>query len=356
MRREIGAALLGRRAVPLDETHARIAIAEHVAPLLTGAPSLFGDRTAAALVADAARIDAIRCAMFDDEVRRLYAHLATRDLAPLVIKGAHLAHAVYGNPLRRPRSDTDLLFAPPGRERIEAALIEAGYARSIHTRGALILGQYHFERRDRTGVVHHLDVHWRAASPLLVERVLPARALIASAERLPTLGDTARAPSLEDALALACVHVVAHHWPGIELRWAYDLHLLARELGDEGVARFAVTARQRGYRMVCAHALSSAADLLEDDTLRRLSRSLERGAGDEPSAALLQGRSLAASLWLDLRVAGWRDRLRLLREHLVPDRAYMKATAAGRPLPLAYILRAVKGVRRWLSAWDRTAE
>jgi hypothetical protein len=188
--------------------------------------------------------------------------------------------------------------------------------------------------------------------------VLPAREILARRQPLPSLGSGARGPALDDALALSCIHVVAHHWPGLELRWAYDLRLLAHAVGPDGRERFAAAAERRGYRTVAAHALAAASALFDDDALSALAARLDGAASPEPSAALLDVTRPVDALWLDLRTAGWRDRLRLLREHLVPHPEYMRATMGGRPLALAYTSRAWNGVRRWFSASasDRTEE
>ena len=349
-RREVAAALLGRDTPALDETHARIADREGVAPLLAKSGARFATEAAGTIVADRARIDAIRSSILDGELRRLYDALGERGVSPLVIKGAHLAHAVYPHPLMRPRSDTDLLIDAAQRDAMQAALLEAGYRPAIHVRGSIILGQFHFERRDRSGVMHCLDVHWRAAAPLLVEPLLPVPEILAAARAVPALGANARGPSLEDALGLACIHLVAHHWPNVELRWAYDLRLLASVLGRAGQDRFVAAAQRRGYCALSAHALAVAAALLDDAALLSLAECLAGVAADEPSAALLGVTRPADALWLDFRTAGWRDRARLLREHLLPHPAYMRATIGGRPLAVAYTARAWNGMCRWLAA------
>ena len=357
-RREVAAALLGRDAPALDETHAGIAVTEHVAPLLAKGGARFANAAAAAIVADRARIDATRTTILDDELRRVYGALATAGLSPVVIKGAHVAHTVYPDPLQRPRSDTDLLIDPADRDAIDAMLRDCGYRPAVHVRGSIILGQFHFERRDRSGVMHFLDVHWRVAAPLVVDRVLPARDVLNAARPLPALGGNARGPALEDALALGCIHVVSHHWPHLELRWAYDFRLLLDALGTAGEHRFVAAAHDRGYGMIAAHAFAAAGSLLEDSALQSVADRLARGAESEATAALLGMTRPADRLWLDLRTAGWRDRVRLLREHLLPDRAYMIETGGAQPLPLAYTRRAWSGMRRWLSATasDRTGE
>jgi len=235
--RAVAAALRGDEGPPLAADAVDAAIAEAVAPLLAA--------SAAASTLDApsrARLRAhvygstIHAAALDDELRRLLSRLAAGGLTPIVFKGAHLAHAVYATPSLRPRADTDLLIAPSQRRAIVDALAAAGYTPSALTSGTLILGQFLHQKTLGPGVVHYVDVHWRAAAPLVFADAFDAASIAAAAVPIPGLGSAARGPAAPDALALACVHVVAHHWPEASLRWLYDLHLLAAALDDESRA------------------------------------------------------------------------------------------------------------------------
>ena len=172
--------------------------------------------------------------------------------------------------------------------------------------------------------------------------------IAAASTPIPALGPAARGPAPHDALALACVHVVSHHWPGASLRWLYDLHLLAGALDDASRAAFAGAAARGRYVEVAACALSRAREFfpappldLAIDVLRAA------GGGDEPSAALISpGRTPFADFLLDLRVAGWRRGGTLVREHLFPPPEYMRMAFAGRSLPIAYAARFLRAARR----------
>lgn len=299
-------------------------------------------------VADRVRADAIRAAALDRELQRVLAALAAEGLAPLLLKGAHLAHTVYPRPWFRPRSDTDLLIGSDERDRVATALLGSGYAPAAHVRGRVILGQFHFERLDPSGIAHYLDVHWRIAAPLLVERCLPARRLFQSAEPVPAQGPHARAPALPHALLLGCVHLVAHHRTRPMLRWLYDLRLIAEALDEKGRQAFVDLTREVQCCAIAAHALRTCTDCFDRPVLHDLVAAVESGMPpDEPSAALLRVTRPVGAVWIDLRTAGWRDGARLLREHLLPDREYMRSRSGGRSLPLAYVGRAVLGLKRW---------
>ena len=60
-------------------------------------------------------------ALIDDELRRVHGALAAAGLRVVVVKGAHLAHAVYERPHLRVRSDSDLLIDVRDRDAVEQA-------------------------------------------------------------------------------------------------------------------------------------------------------------------------------------------------------------------------------------------
>src|SRR5262249_59236976 len=86
----------------------------------------------------------------------------------------------------------------------------------------------------RADETHYVDVHWRPAAPLMFERAFDIRAIAAAAQPIPAFGSHARGPALPDALALAAVHLVAHHWHQILLVWLEDIRLLADALDERG--------------------------------------------------------------------------------------------------------------------------
>jgi hypothetical protein len=230
-------------------------------------------------------------------------------------------------------------------------LASAGYRRSIHVRGTMILGQSHFQRIDDLGIVHALDVHWRLAAPLVFRRTLPAETLRGSRAPVPGLGPHAWGPSRPHALIVACVHLVAHHRVDPALVWLYEIARVAEALDEEDAATFLETADAARIRVVCAAALDRSRRYFDGPALASLSTRAraQSVARAEPSARLLTATRPLDDMWLDFRTAdGWHERVTLLREHLWPDAAYMRATSAPDGwLPLAYARRAASGIRKW---------
>src|SRR5262249_54569405 len=136
-----------------------------------------------------------------------------------------------------------------------AALANCGYTPSVKTSGSIIFGQFQVERRLRGGITHYVDVHWRPAAPLVFDRAIDVAALLAAFEPLSSLGEFARGPAPRHALALACVHLVAHHWHQVLLVWMIDIRLLADALDDEECQRLVEDAVRGGYTTLIDAAL-----------------------------------------------------------------------------------------------------
>jgi hypothetical protein len=349
----LAAALRGEPpAMALTDELVDVAVANGVAALLARSRA-----SAAAPPAVASRLTAMMAghealsAVRDRELVRVLETLAGGGISPVLIKGAHLAHTIYASPAERPRDDTDFVIAQDEQAVTASLLAGAGYRRPIHVRGTMILGQSHFQRIDDLGIAHALDVHWRLAAPLVFRRTLPAATLRASRAPVPGLGPHAWGPSRPHALIVACVHLVAHHRVDPVLLWLYEIARMAETLEAQDAVTFLETADAAGIGAVCASALDRSRRYFDGPALASLSsRARARSAPRaEPSARLLTATRPLDDMWLDFRIAeGWRERLTLLREHLFPDVAYMRATGVRQGwLPLAYARRAAFGIRKW---------
>jgi hypothetical protein len=278
--------------------------------------------------------------------------LAEAGVDALVIKGAALAFLVYDQPHTRPRCDADLLIRTEQVDAAERVILGAGYARQLEPDASVASGQRHYSPPKPSADA--IDLHWRVVNPLVFGEVLPFREAWARSIPVPALGAAARTLAPHDALLLACIHRVAHHGDSPELKWLHDIDrlvsLIAR-LGPESGRVFAREAARTRTRSVCVRSLELARELCHThvDDLVAL---LETGTDDvEPSAAFVGGRlAFAGIVSSDLRHAGWQDRARILREHLFPSRAYMRARYPRWPsafLPAAYAFRIMRGAPAW---------
>ena len=286
------------------------------------------------------------------ELRRLSSAFAAERIPALVFKGAAVAYQVYAQPWLRPRHDTDLLIRVDDTVRATDVLRGLGYEAMITTSGRLVSAQNQWIRRDEIGSQHAVDLHWRILNPQAFARLASFDELASRSVTLPALGDAARAPAPADALFIACLHRVAHHYDSENLLWLYDIHLLASSLRDVECDAFLDTVSRTGAGAVCAQGLRLAHDAFAGAAVERLERRI--ASRDTPAAwrrFMSGGVTRMDVIWSDLRVLDtWRDRVTLVREHLFPPASYMRArydVPPGRGLPYFYAYRIAHGVKRW---------
>jgi hypothetical protein len=273
----------------------------------------------------------------------------------VVVKGAALAYTHYARPDLRARDDSDVLIPAAAQPAADEVLAASGYRRAMHVRGELVNAQAAYTKTLDGVSAHTIDLHWRIANPHLFANVLTFEELRRTAVPLTALGAAAWAPAPPYALFFACVHRVAHHRDADLLVWTYDVHLIASGLSAEEWTVFASLAVDRGMAAICRQGLARAVEVFDTPVPGRVADALDAGAHrPEPSTAFLaQRRAQLATLASDLRTLGsWRDRGRLVREHLLPPAAYMRQTYAPSsraPLAALYAWRAIRGAWRWLA-------
>jgi hypothetical protein len=225
---------------------------------------------------------------------------------------------------------------------------------STQVSGGLIAHQRQYQRRDRYGRTDFVDLHWKITNPHLFAEALTFDELAAAAQSIPQLGEHAHGLSRVHALILACVHRVAHHRNSDLLVWLYDIHMLAGSLDAGERTAFLELAASKRLRSICASGLDIARLKYGTSHPAGWLDRLRPGPDEiEPTAAFLQhGMRRVDILLSDLRaVDGWTRKTRLLREHLFPPAAYMRARYGhDTPLLLAYVGRVMTGVGKWFRA------
>ena len=283
--------------------------------------------------------------------------LSQGGVRPLLMKGVPLAYTHYRFPHLRPRGDTDMLIRRADRDAASGVLTESGYEQLNTMRGELVSYQSSWTKRDRHGVAHAIDLHWRVSNCQIFAEALSYDELVSGSVPIHVLG--ARALGPVHALLLACMHRVGHvtaSWSvndrrhyGDRLIWLYDIHLLARRISSQELTEFVRLAVERRLKTICLDGLRQSqrgfATPLPDKVLGALS-----AAGPaEPSARYLD-RGRLRFMVRDIRsLSTVYDRLRLAREHLFPPAGYMlnKYAVSRRAwLPFLYLRRAVLGISR----------
>lgn len=298
-------------------------------------------------------LGASRAAAADDAARtrelvRVVARLAEAGCAPIVFKGAALAHTHYRRPWLRPRLDTDVLVAPDHKAVAANVFADLGYSRPPFVSGRLVMYQEMYVRAEAGGLEHVFDLHWRVANPQVVSEVLSHVELRARAVRVDVAGGPVLVPCPVDALLLACVHRAAHHHDSRDWLWLYDIHLLAAGLSREDWHDLVASAQRRRVVALCARGLALAVSRFGTGVPDFVTSAWSSG-GDEPSAVFLQGELRPLTrLRSDLAALGMTDRVRLLRELVAPPASYMRSVYGEASwLPWQYVRRVVAGARKW---------
>jgi hypothetical protein len=286
----------------------------------------------------------------------LLAALHRGGIDALLMKGALMAYTLYPSPWLRPRLDTDLLVSPANRARADRVLRDLGYQPGTHFSGDFVTHQFGYERPSQFEFIDVVDLHWKIANPHVFADAFGFEELAADAVPVPALSAEARGLSAPHAFVLACVHRVAHHDSSERLIWLYDIHLLASAMDQAAGEKVVRLAESKQLRSVCAHGLSEArARFGPGGRGGWIDKLLRAGEATEPTAAFLRTDLKKIDVLVsDLRTLGsWRERLALVREHLFPPAAYMRkayATTATASLLFAYVIRVVRGARKWFRA------
>lgn len=291
------------------------------------------------------------------ETRRVIDALGGAGVPALLLKGTALAYTRYPHPCLRPRVDTDLLLRTTDRVRAAGVFERLGYTAATMTRGDLLLHQRSYEMTDRLGIRHLFDVHDKIAGPHAVANVMSWDELYGQSLPVPALGVHARAIGDVHALVLACIHRVAHHYDDPCLLWLYDIHLLAnrgqspfRRKVDPFWGEVDRLTQAGAAAAMCAHSLTRTRERFGTPVPPDLIDALHARA-DDSANTFGRGRMIDV-LCSDLKaLSGWRQRLQLVREHVLPPPDYIRTiygVSSPMLLPALYAYRVLSGARRWM--------
>lgn len=289
-------------------------------------------------------------ALRDGEALAVLRRAAGAGLPLVVIKGLALAYTVYPHPWIRERSDTDLLVREDDLPRFDRLFGELGYTLLPHVRGALTLPQCHYYKDDAHGFRHAWDLHWRLTSSQALRDTLDERAVRARAEEIASLAG-ARVPSRADALLLACVHRLAHHFDDRRLIWLWDIRLLLEQMNEVDINLFVQMAARPASAAACARSLQVAQELTGATLPNALVAVVDTPADGGAAFLWSQSRRPITYLVGELRAARPRDRARLLRERVLPSLSSMRERYPSVPtalLPFAYVWRLAAGIPKWV--------
>ena len=305
------------------------------------------------------------------ELREVLAALSAEGVSALLFKGASLAFTHYPDPATRPRVDTDILVRLRDVRAATRVFDRLGYRRGLCVTGEMVSSgvpdqiidrylpssQIPYSKIDRYDIHHEFDLHWKPSIPHVFANLLSADELTTSAVPVAALGDRVKAFGPVHALALACMHRVAHHHHHDRLIWFYDIHLVAGALSREEAEVFTQLAVGKGISAVCLQGLSLTREKFRTALPAGLLEGLRRDQGPhvgEPSAVYVGSRLRKVDVLLsDLTVLkSWSLRARLLRQHVFAPASYMQKVygVSGRVwLPVLYAWRFIEGALAWFS-------
>ena len=315
---------------------------------LSGWPTEFG-RAFQHRERDGVAVDCLRHA----ELGGVLEAMKAAGLRVVLFKGAALAHTHYPAPHVRPRADTDLLAAAPDVPAVERILARFGYRRQTETSGRLVSYQSHYDKVDRYGVGHAFDVHWKISNLQALADRLSHEEIWSGRVPLAAFGGSACAAGDAHALLLALVHRAGHHAGSRNLLWIYDVHLLATRLSGDRMTQVRELATARGLNRLAADGLALARETFATTFATPVIEELRAARPGRPQAIVDDVPSTQAHvLRLDLdALPTWRARAGLLREHVLPSPAYIRArygVHSSLALPALYIWRVLAGAPKWL--------
>ncbi len=294
------------------------------------------------------------------ELDRVLPCLSDAHVPVILLKGAALATAIYGDPVLRPMIDLDLLVHPGDVARVLEALQGLGYeppATEMRPQDALAYSNEIGLSRPG-GAEIPVEIHWGLLDSPLYRGRPPEEWLWGTA--LPVSIGQAGAWMLgpEAQILHLCGHLALHH-AGEGLLWLNDIAEVLyhykeqidwrRLLGQAQAADLVLPLQQvlprvaEGWQApIPAEALAALHALQPSAAEARVFGGMSAGP-----------RSVAAEVWSDLPGLGRAgERLRYLAAKLFPARAYMRERYGIRHavlLPLYYPYRWLLGVRSALA-------
>lgn len=272
----------------------------------------------------------------------------------VVLKGAHLAEIVYGDPALRPMADLDLLVRDQDLTRAETLLLEIGYG-PMETEGGLDYDRH-----------HHLRPFVKpGAVPVEVHRTIERRSGAVAVEigelwhrsrEAVVAGVEARVLCPEDLLLHLCLHTAYNHRFEASLLHLCDIATTVERYGEEiDWPGLAASCERYGAGRFVHCALSLAADLLVAPVPPAALTALGHGGGREIVEAA-RAYILSPAPELPAAWQRWgehddlRGRLRSLARNLFPPRTELGriygARGGSKAAWLWYLVRPLDLLRR----------
>ncbi|MEO5623084.1 MAG: nucleotidyltransferase family protein [Dokdonella sp.] len=297
-------------------------------------------------LAASTRLEVVSNLVREAQCREILARLAEENLSALLLKGSALAYWAYDLPYLRPCVDIDLLFASrAGAAAAGHALTKLGYA--LVSR-ALPGDLTTFELccvRAVSGTQIWADLHWGiGGAPMFADR-FSIQELFAASIALPKLAPTARALGPVHAYLHNSTHraLQLHLGTGDRLKWHYDLHRLAQKFSGGDWNQLAALCEERGLAGACHDAMETSAALFKTPIPQSVVDRLALASRGE-RIDIQRLNKWKYMEYMNFLAVPARQRMRWLKQRLLPDRVYLEDMYGGRWTGYSRYLR--KGLRK----------
>ncbi len=333
------------------------ALAEHVAPLLyrvIGGRGILSPQ-AEEMLRWGYWISVARSLALFQELEKVLRAFSYQAIPVLLLKGAALGPAVYGDPALRPLGDLDLLVRPADVPRALGILASNAYRPvrpPLHSTTLTADETQILLRRGGTS----LELHWELLDSPDHRYHLPMEPIWSNARPLSIGTSSAWMLGPEDQVIYLCAHLVLHHSDGRpHLLWFHDIgEVIAHDAGKLDWSTVLERAGRYNLLLPLRRVLPQlAADWqvpIPPAVLEQLREMPHSPAERRLSSRLIaRRRSVARRFWDNL--AGrpvWTDRLRFAWSNLFPSPAYMRERYGIRHLwllPFYYPYRWFLGLR-----------
>ena len=265
------------------------------------------------------------------ELAQIVRALGDLGIDVILLKGAHLATTVYGDPGLRMMKDIDLLVRRTDLEGAQRALLELGYGPADRPDIEEECARHHHLPPFTKAGASAVEVHWTIAPPGGTIAVDPT-ALWQRAAAVRVAGLPAMALSDEDLLVHLSLHAALQHRFRMRQRHLCDIAVTVQARRDridwERLAAIA-NAANAGRFVYCT--LRVAESVLGADVPRAALARLERGPEDEQVVPVVRRYFLGASLDLPpaYRAAreaqGLAGKVRVLLRSIAPAPSRLRA-------------------------------
>lgn len=271
----------------------------------------------------------------------------------LVFKGTALAYSLYKQPWHRSRGDTDLWIRERDVDAAFSVLKRLGFQQQVSLPGRIACGECAFERTDRFGVGHSIDLHWRFNNNWMLAGAAEFEELWPDRIPLRRLGSCAWTCTNPFALLIACVHRGAHlgqvayevgdfsRLAPDYILWLYDLHLLSESLSESDWVSWSDTVINRGFSEFAISGLERSCQLFGAKVPEWMLNDLREAPGQFRMSTM---ETRVSAEWQSFRALDGHRKPGFIKQQLFPDVAYMRDRYENTPLTWAYLKRLLSGL------------